>query len=157
MDVTAQLEIRDLTARFTDSVNRGAGTDLGALFTADGEWHVPGLPPVSGPDAIAAQLDALLGNFVHLVQLTHSGHVDVLDGQATAVWYLTENAADAAGTGYTFTGVYTDILACTDEGWRFRRREFAFLHRTRTPDSGKWNPHPRAAQLERPGSSSRNS
>ncbi|MBO0840716.1 MAG: nuclear transport factor 2 family protein [Sciscionella sp.] len=157
MNAADQLEIRDLTARFTDAVNRAASADLAGLFIDDGAWHVPGLPPVVGHAAIAAQLDSLLDNFTHLVQLTHSGHVEVDGDDASAVWYITESAEDTAGNAHLFTGVYTDRLTHTAPGWRFRERSFAFLHRTRTPANGKWYPHPGAAQPGRLGSSSRNS
>jgi uncharacterized protein (TIGR02246 family) len=146
VDIPAELAIRDLTARFTDAVNRRASADLAGLFTSDGEWHVPGVPTVVGQPAIAAQLDALLANFGKLIQLTHSGHVDVAGGdQATAVWYLTESAQDSAGASFAFTGVYTDRLVKTEHGWRFQQRRFDFLYRGRTDLAGKWYPHPRAA------------
>jgi uncharacterized protein (TIGR02246 family) len=142
----SQLEIRDLTARFTDAVNRHAPKDLASLFAADGEWHVPGVPVASGQEAIAALLAKLLGNFERLVQLTHSGHVDVTGDTATATWYLTENAEDAAGTAYAFTGVYTDRLVNTPDGWRFATRSFAFLQRSKAGGRTRWYDHPLAAE-----------
>jgi uncharacterized protein (TIGR02246 family) len=144
MDIAAELAIRDLTARFTDAVNRRASADLADLFTSDGEWHVPGVPTVIGRPAIAAQLDSLLANFGRLIQLMHSGHVDVAGDQATAVWYLTESAQDAAGASFAFTGVYTDQLVKTEHGWRFQERRFDFLYRGRAELAGKWYAHPRA-------------
>ena len=145
MHTDDQLAIRDLTARFTDAVNRGSGADLAVLFTDDGEWHVPGVPTIRGRAAIAAQLDSLLTNFGRLVQLTHSGHVDVHGDTASGVWYLTEHAADDSGTEYAFTGVYSDQLVRTQHGWRFGVRRFDFLHRAKRPATGKWYAHPRSA------------
>ncbi|WP_068755719.1 nuclear transport factor 2 family protein [Thermobifida cellulosilytica] len=140
-----RIEIRDLAARFTDAVNRRAPEDLAALFTEKGEWHVPGVPEAVGREAITALLSGLLGNFPHLVQLTHSGHVDVFGDTAAATWYITESGADASGNGFGFVGVYTDDLVRTAEGWRFARRSFAFLQRTRSEAKARWYPHPRAA------------
>jgi uncharacterized protein (TIGR02246 family) len=151
MDIpAAELEIRNLTARFTDAVNRRASTDLADLFTEDGVWHVPGVPTVIGRKAIAAQLDGLLTNFARLIQLTSSGHVEVSGNEATAVWYLTESAQDGAGNGFAFTGVYTDSLVRRPEGWRFRERRFDFLYRAKVDFSGKWYPHPRVAAAPAP-------
>jgi uncharacterized protein (TIGR02246 family) len=142
MTANDQVAIRDLTARFTDAVNRRDSAALAALFTPDGSWVVPGTTVAAGRGEIAARLDGLLANFDRLIQLTHSGHVDVSDETATAVWYITESAADKAGNAFHFTGVYTDALIRTADGWRFAERSFAFLHRTRGTDAGKWYPHP---------------
>jgi ketosteroid isomerase-like protein len=143
VDLAAQLEIHNLTASFTGAVNRGASADLARLFTADGAWYVPGLAPVVGHAAIAAQLDGLLGRFTRLIQLTHSGTVEVGGDRASAVWYISERAQDEAGTTYEFTGVYSDDLTRTEAGWRFRERRFDFLYRSKSNAPGKWYPHPR--------------
>ena len=144
MSTSDDLEIRNLTGRFTDAVNRRSGTDLAALFVEDGEWVVPGVPEVRGRDAIAAQLDALLTNFQKLIQLTHSGFVEVDGERATASWYVTETAQDGNGNGFAFTGVYTDALVRTGDGWRFAERRFDFLYRAKADLPGKWYAHPRA-------------
>ncbi len=145
--VISQIEIRDLTARFTDAVNRRAPEELAGLFTKDGEWHVPGVPTATGREAISGVLAGLLKNFQRLIQLTHSGHVDVNGDNATATWYVSETAADGAGNAFAFTGVYTDSLVRTEEGWRFAQRSFAFLYRGKAAEAaaGRWYPHPRAA------------
>jgi uncharacterized protein (TIGR02246 family) len=140
----SQIEIRDLTARFTDAVNRRAPKELADLFTEDGEWHVPGVPAATGREAISAVLHNLLKNFERLIQLTHSGHIDVAGDKATATWYITENAEDADGNAFAFTGVYTDNLVRTEEGWRFASRSFAFLQRAKPGSPTRWYPHPRA-------------
>jgi uncharacterized protein (TIGR02246 family) len=143
--VTAgQVAIRDLTARFTDAVNRRAPDDLAELFTEDGEWHVPGVPTARGRRAISTLLASLLANFEHLIQLTHSGHIDVHGDTATAVWYITERGTGADDNGFEFTGVYTDELTKTAQGWRFQQRTFGFLYRGRTAVAGRWYPHPAA-------------
>src|SRR5690606_30540131 len=131
-----QTEIRDLTARFTDAVNRRAPEELAALFTEQGEWHVPGVPAATGREAIAAVLATLLDGFPHLIQLTHSGHVDVSGDTATATWYITESG---------FPGAYAADRARPADGWRFARRSVAFLQRTRSEAKTRWYPHPRAA------------
>lgn len=149
-DTDDQIAIRNLTARFTDAVNRRDPDALAATFTEDGEWHVPGVPTAVGRESIRDRLAGLLANFERLIQLTHSGHVDVTGDTASGVWYLTETAADAAGNGFQFTGVYTDALVRSEDGWRFSERSFAFLYRGKATLGGKWYPHPHA---DRPGDS----
>jgi uncharacterized protein (TIGR02246 family) len=144
-EAIGQLEIRDLTARFTDAVNRRAPKELADLFTEDGEWHVPGVPVAAGREAIRALLDSLLKNFEHLIQLTHNGQVDVAGDKAAATWYITETASDGADNVFDFTGVYTDNLVKTAAGWRFKQRSFAFLYRSKGTSPGRWYAHPRAA------------
>jgi hypothetical protein len=141
-----QLEIRELTARFTDAVNRRSPRDVAALFAEDGEWHVPGVPVARGHAAAEALLAGLLGNFDRLVQLVHSGHVELTDDGATATWYLSEIAASSAsGKAFTFVGVYRDQLVRTAEGWRFGTRAFDFLYRAKGDAEARWFPHPKTA------------
>ena len=138
-----QLEIRELAARFTDAVNRRSPRDVAGTFTEDGEWHVPGVPVTHGRAEAEARLAGLLDNFDRLVQLLHSGQVEVTDDEASATWYLTEIAASsAAGKAFTFVGVYRDALVRTAEGWRFTRRTFDFLYRAKGDVEARWYPHP---------------
>lgn len=139
------LAIRDLTARFTDAVNRRAPKELAELFTEDGHWQVPGTSGATGREAVSSMLKSLLDNFPHLIQLTHSGHIDVDGDTASATWYVSESGADAAGNGFTFTGVYTDALVRTGDGWRFAQRSFAFLQRSKSDVKTRWYPHPHSA------------
>lgn len=143
--LTDELAVRDLAARFTDAVNRNDPAALGALFTEDGEWLVPGMETAHGPAAAVAQIAQLRTTFVNLVQLLYSGHVDLADDgrSASATWYLAENASDGTN-GFVFTGVYQDELRKTAEGWRFARRRFSFLYRARAELPGRWYPHPAA-------------
>jgi uncharacterized protein (TIGR02246 family) len=143
-----QLDVRQLTARFTDAVNRRAPRDLAALFTEDGEWHVPGVPVARGHDEIADLLGGLLGNFDRLVQLLHSGHVELADDGATSTWYLSEIASSSAsGKAFTFVGVYRDELVRTADGWRFAKRAFDFLYRAKGDAEARWYPHPQVAAV----------
>lgn len=144
-DFTSQIAIRDLVGRFTDAVNRRAPKEVADLFAEDGAWHVPGVPSAVGHAAITDLLAGLLENFTRLIQLTHSGHVDVFGETATATWYITERAADSAGNTFEFTGVYADRLVKTEkDGWRFAERSFSFLHR-KAAGKERWYPHPQAA------------
>ena len=82
------MAIRALTAGFTDVVNRRSPEELGALFHEQGELAVTGLGETQGPEAIAA----LLGRFSFLVQILHSGVVELDGDLARARWHLSEFA-----------------------------------------------------------------
>lgn len=140
-EVADELAIRALTQRFTDAVNRRAPAEMAALFAPDGRWDVPGVADTVGHDAIAARLTGLLGQFTMLVQLLHSGVVELHDDRATARWYLTEHARDHEGTGALFIGYYEDELVQRSGEWRFARRSFAFLYRGRDEVPGRVYPY----------------
>ncbi|MGE3621426.1 MAG: nuclear transport factor 2 family protein [Acidimicrobiia bacterium] len=141
-DVADELAIRDLVARFTDAVNRRATDEFADLFTDDGEWVVPGMPECRGGAAAGAQLAGMLEAFAFLVQLVHSGRVQVDGDQASARWYITEWAADGEGGGSYFVGTYHDQLVRTGDGWRFTSRRFDFLWLGRPEMKGKAKPFP---------------
>jgi uncharacterized protein (TIGR02246 family) len=140
--VQDELAIRDLAARFTDAVNRRDPEAVGRTFADDGEWVVPGLPLSVGPQAAEKQIAGLLESFAYLVQLLHSGLVEVDGDVATASWYLTENASDGSTADFTFVGVYRDELRRGDDGWQFARREFSFLRRAKGELQARCYPHP---------------
>lgn len=121
--------VRDLVARFSDAVNRRDPAAAGALFAEDGTWHVPGMDVQHGPDAVAAQLQGLLDGMTSLVQLVHSGTVDVDGDRASARWYLSEHGVTTDGTPVTFVGCYDDVAERGAGAWRFAERRFAFLQR----------------------------
>jgi hypothetical protein len=140
-DIASELAIRSLTARFSDAVNRRAGSELGALFAHDGQWDVHGMPLAIGPEAVGVQFDGLIGRFDFLVQLLHSGVVEVDGSTAAARWYITEHCRDSEGSGSLFLGTYNDRHVLTDDGWRFARRRFRFLYRGRDELTGKSYPY----------------
>lgn len=143
-ELVSQLAIRDLTARFSDAVNRRDPATLAALFTADGSWQVPGLPPMVGQDAISEFFTGVLQNFEGIIQLTHSGHVEVDGAEARATWYVSELTKDVGGNASTVAIVYTDAHVETEVGWRFTHRVCDFLHQRPLDPAGDWNPHPDA-------------
>lgn len=142
-EVTAdEAAIRALTARFTDAVNRRHPAELAALFEEEGVWVVPGFGDTTGRQAIAGLLADLLGRFTFLVQMLHSGVVEVDGDKARARWYLSEFAATEDGSGWRFVGVYQDDHVRVEEGWLFERRRFDFLYRGPADASGKRYPFP---------------
>ncbi len=134
--------IRALTGRFTDAVNRRSPAELGPLFAEDGVWVVPGFGETTGRDAIVGLLADLLGRFSFLVQMVHSGVVEVDGDRARARWYLSEFAISDDARGWRFVGVYQDSHVREDDTWLFERRKFDFLYRGPADASGKRYPFP---------------
>lgn len=141
-DLGDELAIRNLVARFSDTVNRRIPPDLGGLFVPDGTWSVPGVGTVQGADQVSGLIERLLGGFPFLVQFAHQGEVRVAGDEASARWYIEELARDADDAGWHFIGTYHDRYLRTDDGWRFRSRRFDFLYRGRTDLPGKSYPSP---------------
>jgi uncharacterized protein (TIGR02246 family) len=141
-EMADELAIRDLTAAFSDAVNRRAPDDLGPLWSPDGVWVVPGMGETEGPEAIGAQLAGLLEQFSFLCQTVHSGQVWLEGDRARARWYLSELGTDHDGNVVQFIGVYHDRHVRTDGGWRFERRRFDFLYRGTVEAKGRSYPFP---------------
>jgi uncharacterized protein (TIGR02246 family) len=119
--------VRDLVARYTDAVNRRDAKAWAATWADDAEWSLGG-SPVQGREAIVALWQRLMDGLPFVVQLVHSGVVQVDGERATARWYLSELHQSADRKGTLVVGVYHDECARTDEGWRFARRRFDALY-----------------------------
>ena len=145
-DPTAELAIRNLVARFSDTVNRRVPPDLGGLFVPQGTWSVPGVGVVEGGEQISALIERLLGGFPFLVQFAHQGEVRVAGDDASARWYIEELARDTNDVGWHFVGTYHDLYRRTDAGWRFLSRRFDFLYRGRSDLDGKAYPFPNLSE-----------
>ncbi len=139
-EVADELAIRALAQRFSDAVNRRDAAALAALFAPDGRWDVPGVTETVGPEAIGAAFDALMVHFAFLVQVLHSGVVELDGVRASARWYLTEHARDHEGGGSLFIGYYEDDLAFDGADWHFASRRFRFLYRGRDDLPGRAYP-----------------
>ena len=139
--VIDELAIRELAARFSDAVNRRDGAQIAELFIPEGRWNVPGVPETVGHAAIESAFGALVGQFPFLVQLLHSGVVELDGERATARWYLSEHARGADGGGSLFVGYYEDELVRSAGEWRFQVRTFHFLYRGRDELPGRPYPH----------------
>ena len=140
--VADELAIRQLTAAYSDAVNRRDREDFAALWADDGRWVVPGLADTVGGEAAAAQLLAVVEGMELLIQQHDGGQVWVDGDRARARWYITEIGRMKDGQGVHFAGVYQDELVRTDDGWRFARRHFEFLYRGFGELPGKAYPFP---------------
>lgn len=120
-------EILSLTSRYAHALDRNEWEQLDRVFAADATMEFAGLPPATGPAAIAAvcagalePLDAsqhLVGSVllelhndeVWVSSYFHAQHIRAIDGQVRL---------------FTVAGTYDDHVARHPEGWRiiFRRQ-----------------------------------
>ena len=122
-----ELAIRNLVARYADAVNRRDEALWRSTWAADGEWLILGYQP-HGRDEVVALWRELMGAFSFVLQLIHSGNVDIGDDRATGRWYMSEVWKRADGTAGLTVGVYQDFYAHAEGEWRFSRRRIDLLY-----------------------------
>jgi len=122
-----ELAIRNLVARYADAVNRRDEALWGSTWAADGEWLILGHQP-RGRDDVVALWRNLMGSFSFVLQLIHSGNVDIGADHVTGRWYMSEIWKRADGSSGLTVGVYQDFYVQTEGDWRFSRRRIDLLY-----------------------------
>ncbi|MGX1856838.1 nuclear transport factor 2 family protein [Dietzia sp. NPDC055340] len=128
---TDRAEILALTSRYAHALDRHTWGKLELVFAPDATMEFAGLPPETGPAAIAATcaralepLDAsqhlvgsvlleTAGDSVTVSSYFHAQHVRTVDGRAAL---------------FTVAGTYDDLVERRPEGWRisFRRQSVSW-------------------------------
>lgn len=131
-----ELAIRSLAAAYTDAVNRRDGEGMAAVYADDGELSSPAAgEPVRGIEKLRKRFKRLVEKERDfLMQLTHSGVVELAGDHATARWWFSEIKRPAGGTFEMIFGVYQDEIVRTTQGWRFARRTVAAPLRWELPN-----------------------
>lgn len=136
-----ELEVRDLVARYADAVNRRHAEDWKETWAPDGVWHLFGRD-VEGRDAVFQTWQGAMGMFSFVLQLIHSGTVEVEGNEATGRWYLSEVAHTSQGDRLLTVGVYHDHCVREEGTWRFAKRRFDVLYQGPPDLSGGVTPFP---------------
>jgi uncharacterized protein (TIGR02246 family) len=119
-----ELAIRSLAAAYTDAVNRRDGDGMAAVYAPDGELHAPTAgEPLIGIEKLRKRFKRLVEHEREfLMQLTHSGVVEIEGDHAQARWWFSE-IKKPTGQGFEMIlGVYQDDIVRLPEGWRFAKR-----------------------------------
>ena len=96
--------------------------ELGALFTADGEWIAP-YSRARGPAEIAALMARNIPAEPRRKHFIMNSLIRLDGDRATArTSYLVVLQAAGAGLVPSVAGTYEDVLMRTRDGWRFRER-----------------------------------
>lgn len=131
-----ELAIRSLAAAYTDAVNRRDGEGMAAVYAEDGILHSPAAgEPLQGIERLRKRFKRLVEvEREFLMQLSHSGVVDLDGDRATARWWFSEIKRPTGGAFEMIFGVYQDEMVRTPAGWRFARRTVHAPLRWELPD-----------------------
>ncbi len=118
--------ITKMVADYNHMIDSGQAEAWADLFTADGQFDPGLMPAISGREALvefAGGLPVMIpGARHHITNLS----VDVQGDRATATAYLQLWTKGEDGkAALAMTGIYTDELVRTADGWRFSKRSMA--------------------------------
>ncbi len=116
--------IRTLTASYTDAINRGDIDDIARVYDDDAVFTMMERPSVVGRTAILDTLRSTVARYQMIMQLLHSGVVQVDGHRARARWQVTELQIMNDGGRRFVAGRYEDEHARREDGWKFVRRTF---------------------------------
>lgn len=136
-----ELALRELVARYADAVNRRDAEVWKDTWTEDGVWHLFGRD-VEGREAVFQTWQGAMGMFTFVLQLIHSGTIEVHGDKAIGRWYLSEVAHTSQGDKLLTVGVYHDRCERDGGQWRFARRRFDVLYQGPPDLSGQVTPFP---------------
>ena len=113
----------ELTHRYADGVDRGAGAEVAALFIPDGRWDgtVFSLAVVTGTEALTRHFSPA-GDQPASVHLVHNHLVEeVSASRVVARSYAHAMLPRETGLRHLIVG-YEDVLKPVDGEWRFAER-----------------------------------
>jgi SnoaL-like domain len=114
--------IRELFSEYCFRMDEFRFSELGSLFTADGEWIAP-YAWARGPDDIAALMARNIPTEPRRKHFIMNSLIQLDGDRATArTSYLVVLQATGAGLVPSVAGTYEDVLVRTPDGWRFRER-----------------------------------
>jgi hypothetical protein len=151
---TADREIRDLVARYSDAVNRRDEKAWTATWAEEGCWQLLGQTKTGRAEVVAFWLE-LMPHVPWVLQLPSFGVIELDDDLTTASgrWYINEISKRPSGPGLTI-GVYHDSYVCKgrkgragrdgrESGvWCFAHRRFDVVYSGPPDLSGKESPYP---------------
>ena len=147
-----ELSIRQLAAKYADSVNRRDAEGMAAVFTKDAVIEKPGHgDPVRGVEKILKRYKRLQSERDFLVQMIHSGIVEVDGSQANARWWISEvkNIRESDNWIYMI-GVYQDHVVKNNSSWWFQKRsQTTIFEYEMNPLEVSTSPLPNFISLER--------
>jgi len=132
--------VRDLVSRYCDALARGDREAWAATWADDGEWELLG-ERTRGRDRIVARWDELIAGLSFIVQLAHTGLIEIDGDAGTGRWSITEQGQLGNGKGMLNIGIYDDEYVRRNGTWYFARRRFSALYMGPPDLSGKAAPY----------------
>ena len=114
--------IRELLSEYCFRMDDFRFAELGALFTADGEW-IARYARARGPAEIASLMTSNIPAEPKRKHFITNSLIRLDGDRANArTSYLVVLQAAGSGLVPSIAGTYEDVLVRTEDGWRFRER-----------------------------------
>lgn len=126
--VVAEVQIRQLHARYTDAVWRKDCVAFGDCFTTDAEWRISGMV-FRGRAEIVVGIERILSKFKRVLITFRTPVLDVGDKSATGRTMVTEKCAWLNGNTNISIGRYYERFVEEGNSWRFSWRLFQLQYR----------------------------
>lgn len=123
-DLADDHAIRALSAAYTDAINRMDIDDIARVYDDEAVFTMMDRPSVFGRAAILDVLRATVARYQLLMQLLHSGVVQLDGDRARARWQITELQIPVDGQPRFVAGRYEDEYVRRVDGWKFARRTY---------------------------------
>ncbi len=123
-DLADDHAIRALTYSYTDAINRADIDDIAQVYDDDAVFTMMDRPSVVGRVAILDTLRSTVARYQLVMQLLHSGVVQLDGDRARARWQVTELQITNDGESRFVAGRYEDEHVRRADGWKFARRAF---------------------------------
>jgi len=136
--VAAELEIRNLVARYANAVATVDGNAWIDTWASDGSWTIGG-GTATGHEALLEKWTQLIGFFEKVVQLPQHALLEISGDRGTGSWGVVEvgRGRDDGPRSITL-GTYTDVYRREAGGWKFAERTFDFTYSGAPDLSGHW-------------------
>lgn len=120
---TADLQIRQLHARYGDAVWRKDLDAFGDCFAPDAQWRIAGME-LHGREAIVAFIARGFEKYRRIMMNFRTPIIDIGAEGVTARTYVSEQNVLLDGTGYAPMGIYFERFDTSGTRWRFQWRLF---------------------------------
>ncbi|MFF0818138.1 nuclear transport factor 2 family protein [Rhodococcus sp. NPDC003318] len=117
------LAIRELSVEYNRTTNRADGKAYAKVWTEDGVLEIVGTGTFRGHEELARSASQVGNSAVHM-STDWQIEIDGDTARQTAVMYASRPGPDPLKGSLISTGMYTDELVRTSDGWRFKSRRF---------------------------------
>ena len=126
-ELADELAIRELATRYAEAVIDYDEKAWGALWTEDGRWEVMGRVS-EGREATVALWKELMATLEGVIQIPHSGRVELNGDTATGRWTISEHGRMQGGQPMLLMAAYYDRYRREPDGWRISERRLQPLY-----------------------------
>lgn len=122
-----ELAIRELVTRYADAVTDYDEKAWAETWAQEGRWELMGRT-TDGRDATVALWKELMPIFKGVIQVPHSGVIELNGDTASARWTIAEYGRRQDDGASFMLGTYYDRYRRESDGWRFVERRMEPLY-----------------------------